>query len=87
MALFRLPSSGTPSLAPRGNGLLLGLRLHVPAVAFIARLRESRLLAVGATENVARLLPPLNIEERHVKEAINALMAACASFETERKAV
>jgi len=71
----------------RGRGLLLGLKLHVPAAAFIAKLRENRLLAVGATENVARLLPPLNIEERHVKEAITALMASCASFETERKAV
>jgi acetylornithine/N-succinyldiaminopimelate aminotransferase len=71
----------------RGRGLLLGLRLHVPAAAFLAKLRENRLLAVGATENVARLLPPLNIEERHVKEAMGALMAACAAFETERKAV
>ncbi|HEY4264080.1 MAG TPA: aspartate aminotransferase family protein, partial [Micropepsaceae bacterium] len=71
----------------RGRGLLLGLRLHVPAAAFIAKLRENRLLAVGATENVARLLPPLNIEERHVKEAMRALMTACAAFETERQAV
>jgi acetylornithine/N-succinyldiaminopimelate aminotransferase len=71
----------------RGRGLLLGLKLHVPAASFIAKLRENRLLAVGATENVARLLPPLNIEERHVKEAITALMATCAAFETERKAV
>jgi acetylornithine/N-succinyldiaminopimelate aminotransferase len=71
----------------RGRGLLLGLRLHVPAAAFIAKLRENRLLTVGATENVVRLLPPLNIEERHVKEAITALMTACAAFETERKAV
>jgi acetylornithine/N-succinyldiaminopimelate aminotransferase len=71
----------------RGRGLLLGLRLHVPAASFIARLRESRLLGVGATENVVRLLPPLNIEERHVKEAMAALSTACASFETERKAV
>ena len=71
----------------RGRGLLLGLRLHVPAASFIARLRESRFLGVGATENVVRLLPPLNIEERHVKEAMAALSAACASFETERKAV
>jgi acetylornithine/N-succinyldiaminopimelate aminotransferase len=71
----------------RGRGLLLGLRLHVPAAAFIARLRENRLLAVGATENVARLLPPLNIEEEHVKEALTALVSACAAFETERKAV
>ncbi|HEX3484919.1 MAG TPA: aspartate aminotransferase family protein [Micropepsaceae bacterium] len=71
----------------RGRGLLLGLKLHVPAAAFIAKLRENRLLTVGATENVVRLLPPLNIEERHVKEAITALMTACAAFETERKAV
>jgi acetylornithine/N-succinyldiaminopimelate aminotransferase len=71
----------------RGRGLLLGLKLHVPAASFIAKLRENRLLTVGATENVARLLPPLNIEERHVKEAITALMATCAAFETERKAV
>jgi len=71
----------------RGRGLLLGLKLHVPNAAFLARLRESRFLAVGATENVARLLPPLNIEENHVKEAMAALNDACASFETERKAV
>ena len=71
----------------RGRGLLLGLKLNVPNAAFLARLRENRLLAVGATENVARLSPPLNIEERHIKEAMAALSDACASFETERKAV
>jgi acetylornithine/N-succinyldiaminopimelate aminotransferase len=71
----------------RGSGLLLGLRLHVPAAPFIAKLRESGLLAVGATENVVRLLPPLNIEERHISEAMQVLSAACASFETERQAV
>ncbi len=71
----------------RGRGLLLGLKLHVPGAAFMARLRDSRFLAVGATENVARLLPPLNIEENHVREAMAALNEACASFETERKAV
>jgi acetylornithine/N-succinyldiaminopimelate aminotransferase len=71
----------------RGRGLLLGLKLHVPAAAFVARLRENRLLTVGATENVARLLPPLNIEEQHVKEALTALTSACAAFETDRQAV
>lgn len=71
----------------RGRGLLLGLKLHVPAAAFMARLRENRLLTVGATENVVRLLPPLNIREEHVKEALTALSSACAAFETERKAV
>jgi len=71
----------------RGSGLLLALKLNVPAPAFIAKLREHRVLGVGATENVVRLLPPLNIEEAHVKEAVTALMQTCASFETERKAV
>jgi acetylornithine/N-succinyldiaminopimelate aminotransferase len=71
----------------RGQGLLLGLKLHVPAAAFLARLRESGLLAVGATENVVRLAPPLIIDESHMSEAVQALSAACVSFETERQAV
>jgi acetylornithine/N-succinyldiaminopimelate aminotransferase len=71
----------------RGRGLLLGLKLHVPAAAFIARLRESRLITVGATENVVRLVPPLNIGESHIREAIAALDETCAGFEQERKAV
>ena len=71
----------------RGSGFLVGLRMHVPNAAFVAKLREKRLLAVGATENVVRLLPPLNIDESHVEEAISALSEACAGFETERKAV
>ncbi len=71
----------------RGRGLLLGLRLHVPATVFIARLRENRVLAVGATENVARLLPPLNISEEHIEQAVQAISETCRSFESERKAV
>jgi acetylornithine/N-succinyldiaminopimelate aminotransferase len=71
----------------RGRGLLLGLKLHVPAPAFIAKLRENRLVGVGATENVIRLLPPLNVEEHQIKEAVSALADTCASFEQERKAV
>jgi acetylornithine/N-succinyldiaminopimelate aminotransferase len=71
----------------RGGGLMLGLRLNVPNAAFVAKLREKRVLAVGATENVVRLLPPLIIEERHIDEAISALSETCAAFQTERKAV
>ncbi len=70
----------------RGHGLLLGLKLHVPASGFITRLRERGFLAIGATENVVRLLPPLNIAEHHVREAVEALSSTCASFETERTA-
>jgi acetylornithine/N-succinyldiaminopimelate aminotransferase len=71
----------------RGRGLLLALKLHVPAAAFIARLRENHVLAVGATENVARLSPPLNIQEEHIEEAVQAISETCRSFEAEKKAV
>jgi acetylornithine/N-succinyldiaminopimelate aminotransferase len=71
----------------RGTAMMVGLRLHVPNAAFVAKLREKGMLAVGATENVVRLLPPLIIDESHIKEAIGALSDACSSFETERKAV
>ena len=71
----------------RGHGLLLGLKLHVPAAAFIAKLRDKGLIAIGATENVVRLMPPLNIEEHHIREAMQALSSVCASFETQRAAV
>jgi acetylornithine/N-succinyldiaminopimelate aminotransferase len=71
----------------RGRGLLLGVKLHVPAASFIARLRDNRLITVGATENVVRLVPPLNIEERHIREAVAALDETCSGFEQERKAV
>ena len=71
----------------RGHGLLLGLKLHVPAAAFIAKLRDKGLIAIGATENVVRLMPPLNIEEHHIREAMQVLSSVCASFETQRAAV
>ena len=71
----------------RGHGLLLGLKLHVPAAAFIAKLRDRGLVAIGATDNVVRLMPPLNIGEHHIREAAQILSSVCASFETEREAV
>jgi len=71
----------------RGRGLLLGLKLHVPVAEFVAKLRKNGMLAVGSTENVARLVPPLTIDESHLREAMNALSATCISFETEKESV
>jgi acetylornithine/N-succinyldiaminopimelate aminotransferase len=71
----------------RGQGLMIGLKLHTPVPAFIAALRERGLLAVGASENVVRLLPPLIVDESHVYEAVEMIDAACASIEAKREAV
>ncbi len=65
----------------RGSGLLLGLKCVIPSGDLQSRLREEHgLLTVGAAENVLRLLPPLNIEEAHVEEAVKVIDAACAGL-------
>ncbi len=70
----------------RGRGLMLGLKLNVPAAGFVAALRERKLLVVGATENVIRLVPPLIVDESHLRDAVEILSAVCAGYDAERKA-
>jgi len=69
----------------RGQGLMLGLKLRVPNTDFVAAARNEGLLVVGAGDNVVRLLPPLIIEETHVREAMEKLVAAARTFETSPK--
>jgi len=66
----------------RGQGLMLGLKMKVPNNEFLAKLRTRRLLAVGAGGNVVRLLPPLIIDENHVREALCILSDAAADYPT-----
>ena len=47
----------------RGEGLLLGLRCVIPNGQLVDALRDEHLLAVGAGENVVRLVPPLIVSE------------------------
>jgi acetylornithine/N-succinyldiaminopimelate aminotransferase len=71
----------------RGEGLMLGLKVNVPAAAFLERARANRLILIGANENAVRILPPLIVEEAHLREAAEKLSRTCTSFEAERKAV
>ena len=64
----------------RGAGLMLGLRCHVPNTQLVDKLRENGLLAVGAGENVVRLVPPLIIDESHVREAVEKIDKAAAQL-------
>ncbi len=54
----------------RGSGLLLGIRCHIPAGDFVARLRAEGLLCLTAGDNVLRILPPLIVGEREIDEAL-----------------
>jgi acetylornithine/N-succinyldiaminopimelate aminotransferase len=64
----------------RGQGLMLGLKMKVPNSEFVHRLRARQLLAVGAGDNVVRLLPPLIVEEEHVREAVHILSETAGDY-------
>ena len=54
----------------RGKGLLAGIKITPPVRDFVARLRDDhQLLAMGAGDNVLRLLPPLIVTEADIEEA------------------
>ena len=65
----------------RGEGLLIGLKSQVPNGELIDAFRAEKLLAVGAGDNVARLVPPLIVTEAEVAEAIARVDRACAAVE------
>lgn len=69
----------------RGEGLMLGLKLHTPNMDFVAEARAQGLLVVGAGDNVVRLLPPLIIGEAEVTEAVARLDRAASAVEATLK--
>ena len=60
---------------------MLGIKCRITNTDLVAALREEKMLTVGAGDNVVRLLPPLNIEEGHLDEAMEKLGRACAKLD------
>lgn len=65
----------------RGVGLLLGLRCRVAPSELVSAAYAEHLLTVPAADNVVRLLPPLNITDEEIAEAVARLDRAAARLE------
>jgi acetylornithine/N-succinyldiaminopimelate aminotransferase len=65
----------------RGEGLMQGLRLNVPNSDFVDAARAEKLLLIGAGDNVARVLPPLNVGEEEIALAIGRIDATASKLE------
>lgn len=70
----------------RGVGLMLGVKMKSDSRAFVNYLRTKGLLTVAAGDNVMRVLPPLNIEEEHIREFVETLSAAASEYEAPAQA-
>ena len=70
----------------RGMGLMLGIKMKTDSRAFVTYLRDHGILTVAAGDNVMRVLPPLTIEEEHIREFVDGLSAAAARYEMPAEA-
>ena len=61
----------------RGKGLLRGIKIKSDNAKFLNELFEHKMLAVKASENVVRLLPPLIVKEKEIDEAISIIEKVC----------
>jgi acetylornithine/N-succinyldiaminopimelate aminotransferase len=68
----------------RGSGMMLGLKCKVPNTDMVAACYAEQVITVPAGDNVIRLLPPLNITEDEIAEAIIRLDRAAATLEAKR---
>ena len=69
----------------RGAGLMLGLKTKVANTELAAALMERKMLAVGAGDNVVRILPPLIAGAGEVDAAAEKIEAACGALEAARE--
>jgi acetylornithine/N-succinyldiaminopimelate aminotransferase len=77
----RIPNHDHLFESVRGVGLMLGVRMKTDSRAFVNYLRTRGILTVAAGDNVMRVLPPLVIEEEHIREFVDTLSAAAAEYE------
>ena len=65
----------------RGQGLMLGIKCKSACADVVSAGYAAQLITVPAADNVIRLLPPLNISEDEIAEAITRLDAAARTVE------
>jgi acetylornithine/N-succinyldiaminopimelate aminotransferase len=64
----------------RGQGLLSGIKMKIPAADLVKAALVEKLLVVGAAEDVVRVLPPLNVTDDEISEGINRLARALSNL-------
>ncbi len=64
----------------RGVGYLIGLKLNADQNEFIRKLEFNKLLTIKASENVVRILPPLNVKKKEIKLALKIIRKVCLEY-------
>ena len=65
-----------------GAGLMIGIRCEINNGDLITELTKNRLLTVKAGDNSIRLLPPLNVQQNEIDEALTILASVLENWQT-----
>src|SRR6056297_1461361 len=66
----------------RGLGHMIGLKCKVANVDVVTAGYDAGVITVPAADNVVRLLPPLNLSDEEISEALSRLHASAVAIET-----
>ena len=64
----------------RGKGFLIGIQLYKDQTEFIKKLMDNQLLTIRASENVVRVLPPLNVRKNEIDLALKIINRVCSQI-------
>ena len=64
----------------RGKGFLIGIQLNFDQTKFIKSLEKNYLLTIKASENVVRVLPPLNVKKNEIDLALKIIKKVCKEY-------
>ena len=67
----------------RGRGLMLALAFKNDPAPLVKKLREAGLLVVGAGGHAIRFLPPLNVSNDEIEQAISIVEATLSTFKPD----
>lgn len=67
----------------RGAGLMIGIKCKAVNLDVVQASYDVNLIVIPAADNVIRLLPPLNITDEEITEAVSRLDAAASALEAQ----
>jgi acetylornithine/N-succinyldiaminopimelate aminotransferase len=69
----------------RGEGLMVGIKCKIPNLEVQKALRDEHVLAVGAGDNVIRILPPLTITEEEIHAGLASIRSGLEKLSADIK--
>ena len=66
----------------RGKGLIIGLQFFEDPINFLRAFYKNKLITVKASDNVIRILPPLNVKKKEIDEGIEIIKKTLQEYKS-----